>query len=261
MAPPAAWNVPAPQAPPVPAVAPGQLAALQHLKAELARLQQQLDALIAVSQLPAPVVGLPVAWHLTASPAWQAPPSAPPVAAPPVPMPEAPPSQALPPAPPAPAPAGPRKARDGRRAPAGGDVFATARLDRRQPPTVSWYRPHRQHQTPELRLSGNVTADNFWREVALASMNVGMSPRRMARVLEEALPAALSQLGVRLDEAARAELAATIRRRTAGLPRANPIPPELHPDRTHKYLDDNPAAVGWRDRYGPMFDRMLSRGA
>jgi hypothetical protein len=143
---------------------------------------------------------------------------------------------------------------------ASGDVFASARLDRQKPPSVSWYRPHRQNEAPTLRISGNVTSENFWREVALASMNVGMSPRRMATVLQDALPTALQGLGVNLDSAGRAQLAQMIRQRTAGLPRANPIPPALHPDTTHKYLDDNPAAAGWRDRYGPMFDRMLQRG-
>jgi hypothetical protein len=133
-------------------------------------------------------------------------------------------------------------------APAGNDLFAGAKLDRSQPAQVSWYHPHRQNETPTLRISGNVTSENFWREAALASMNVGMSPRRMASVLQEALPRALEGLGVKADPAA---LADTIRDKTSGLPRANPIPHHLHPDTTGKYLDDNPAAAGWRETYGP----------
>ncbi|MFZ9886981.1 MAG: EF-hand domain-containing protein [Myxococcota bacterium] len=130
---------------------------------------------------------------------------------------------------------------------ANGDVFAAAQLDRSAPPKVSWYHPHRQNETPTLRISGNVTSENFFREAALASMNVGMSPRRMTSVLQEALPTALEGLGVKLDAGGRGALANTIRQRTAGLPRANPIPSHLHPDTTGKYLDDNPAAAGWRD--------------
>lgn len=132
-------------------------------------------------------------------------------------------------------------------APANGDVFAGAQLDRNAPPKVSWYHPHRQNETPTLRISGNVTSENFYREAALASMNVGMSPQRMKSVLQEALPTALKGLGVNLDASGQASLADTIRQRTAGLPRANPIPHHLHPDTTGKYLDDNPAAAGWRD--------------
>lgn len=158
---------------------------------------------------------------------------------------------------PTPAPIGETGSRAPAQAPKANDLFAAARLDRQKPPTVSWYHPHRQNETPTLRISGNVTSENFWREVALASMNVGMSPKRMASVLQEALPTALQGLGVTLDAAGKEQLAQTIRRRTTGLPRANPIPPALHPDTTHKYLDDNPAAAGWRDKYGPMFDRML----
>ncbi|MEB3300179.1 MAG: hypothetical protein VKO21_11930 [Candidatus Sericytochromatia bacterium] len=141
-----------------------------------------------------------------------------------------------------------------------GDVFAGARLDRGAPPKVSWYRPHRQNEEPTLRISGNVTSDNFWREVALASMNVGMSPRRMTSVLQDALPKALEGLGVKLDAGQRQKLGETIRQRTDGLPRANPIPHHLHPDTTGKYLDDNPAAAGWREQHGPAFDRMLQKG-
>ena len=129
---------------------------------------------------------------------------------------------------------------------AGDDVFARARLDRSAPANVSWYRPHRQNEAPTLRLSGNITSENFVRDVALASMNVGMSPRRMTSVLQDALPRALEGLGVTLDAAGRAELAQTIRQGTAGLPRANPIPSHLHPDKTGTYLDNNPAAAGWR---------------
>ncbi|MBM3259809.1 MAG: hypothetical protein FJY99_08705 [Candidatus Sericytochromatia bacterium] len=140
----------------------------------------------------------------------------------------------------------------------GEDPFVSARLDRNAPPKVSWYHPHRKNETPTLRISGNVTADNFWREAALASMNVGMSPRRMASVLQEAMPRALEGLGVRLDSEGQARLGETIRKRTSGLPRANPIPHDLHPDTTGKYLDHNPAAAGWREKYGPSFDRMLA---
>jgi hypothetical protein len=172
------------------------------------------------------------------------------------------------PSPPAPAPAPTRppgstapttRARGRQAKRTANDVFASARLDRSQPPKVSWYRPHRRNEAPTLRISGNVTSDNFWREVALASMNVGMSPRRMAAVLQTALPTALEGLGVRLDAAGRADMARTIRRETAGLPRANPIPGHLHPDTTGLYLDDNPAAVGWRVAAGRTFDRALAR--
>ncbi|MEB3328283.1 MAG: hypothetical protein VKQ33_03510 [Candidatus Sericytochromatia bacterium] len=289
VAPPAVGGLPVLQAPAGPspggvsALAPAQRAVLQQLAAALMLMQQQLEVLIATSGRPMPLEGPGVAGPAMGLPLWQ---GALPVAAAPPPPGPVPPSPAPPPPPPppplplppgprqprdpassrpgsrqprgtTPGPEGPRKPRGAPATPARADVFAAARLDRRQPPAVSWYRPHRQNQEPELRLSGNVTSDNFWREVALASMNVGMSPRRMTSVLQEALPLALGRLGVKLDGAAKAQLASTIRRRTAGLPRANPIPPALHPDRTHKYLDDNPAAVGWRDRYGPVFDRYL----
>jgi hypothetical protein len=294
--------------------------------ASLARLQAQIEALLASSQQPMPAltapVGLPaflaptpvaapdalpapmpatpmptvppmpltplptvaptptaIAPEVPTSSPDAAPPVAPPLApaaplapALPVPPPLAAPAPSQPdaalpsPTAPAPAPAQPpgpaapttrARGRQARRA--ANDVFAAARLDRSQAPKVSWYRPHRRNEAPTLRISGNVTSENFWREVALASMNVGMSPRRMAAVLQTALPTALEGLGVRLDAAGRADLARTIRRETAGLPRANPIPAHLHPDTTGLYLDDNPAAVGWRVAAGQTFDRALAR--
>jgi len=169
--------------------------------------------------------------------------------------PVAPPVVAVPPGAPQPstpatdigAPVGSGPVRESARSTTLDGAFDAARLDRSKPAQVSWYHPHRQNETPTLRLSGNVTSENFFREVALASMNVGMSPRRMTSVLQEALPTALKGLGVRLDAAGRAELASAIRQGTAGLPRANPIPHHLHPDTTGKYLDHNPAATGWRD--------------
>ncbi len=144
------------------------------------------------------------------------------------------------------APVGPGNVRERSRTASTDDVFSMARLDRNAPAKVSWYHPHRQNETPTLRLSGNVTSENFFREVALASMNVGMSPRRMASVLQDSLPKALEGLGVKLDANGRADLARVIREGTTGLPRAHPIPHHLHPDTTGHYLDDNPAAAGWR---------------
>jgi hypothetical protein len=310
------WAQPTWPQPPV--LAPGQRAELQALMASLARLQAQIEALLASSQQPTPAMTAPVGLPAFLAPTPAAAPDALPAPVPGSPMPATPlptvsptpmavapevptsspdaappvaptlapaaplapalpvppplaapapsqPDAALPsptaPAPaPAPGPAAPTTRARGRQARrTANDVFAAARLDRSQAPKVSWYRPHRRNEAPTLRISGNVTSDNFWREVALASMNVGMSPRRMAAVLQTALPTALEGLGVRLDAAGRADLARTIRRETAGLPRANPIPAHLHPDTTGLYLDDNPAAVGWRVAAGQTFDRTLAR--